>query len=207
MHFSVSYHDVDNIALSEQEITAMLNVDLSEKENRYLIPQQERFSIAYNFLLRFNDSISINEKNIFIEEGQPFFKMITGKTKASVIIPIMPRNYEILKKNGFKMRAISNQKTNDAIKELGRLAGITSDHTVSEVRKGKVVQVTDKRYNFITTHTTRRSAATNLYLAGVDLKSIQLMGGWKSLKQLEDYLKIDKLENAKKLAGHAFFNR
>lgn len=205
--FSATWHDVENIALSEKEITEIMNVDLSKKEHQYLIPEQERFSIAYNFLLRFNDSISISKKNIFIDDGQPYFKMITGKTKQQVVIPVMPRNYEILKKNNFIIKETNNQNTNERIKALAKLAGLTGDHTITEIRKGKIVQTVYKRFELITTHTTRRSAATNLYHSGLDLKSIQLMGGWKTLTQLETYLKIDKMENAKKLAGHAFFNR
>lgn len=199
--------EVDNIALTDEEINRILNLKLTDKKTKYLLPEQERFSIAYNFLLRFNDSISINKKNIYIESGQPFFKMITGKTKQEVIIPIMPRNYEILKKNNFTIKPTNNQNSNERVKELGRLAGLDQDNTITQIRKGKTLQTVYKRYELISTHTTRRSAATNLYLAGVDLKRIQLMGGWKSMKQLEEYLKIDKLENAKVLAGHAFFNR
>lgn len=207
MKFVATWYDVDNIALSEEEVQAILNLDLSDKKHQYLIREQERFSMAYNFLLRFNDSISINKNNIIFQDDIPFFKMITGKTKQEVIIPIRPKNYEILKKNNFVLSTISNQKTNENIKELGRLAEITGDHTITEIKKGKIVQTTYKRYELITTHTTRRSAATNLYLSGMDLKSIQLFGGWKTLSQLETYLKIDKLDNAKKQAGHAFFNK
>ncbi len=205
--FPATYHDADNIALTEEEINKIVNLDLSAKKDRYLIPEQERFTVAYNFLLRFNDSIRINKKNVFTEAGSHYLKMTTGKTKVPVIIPIMPRVYDILSKNKFVMRSISNQKTNDRIKIIGKMAYVDDDYTVSEVKHGKIKETVYKRYELITTHTTRRSAATNLYHAGVDLKAIQLMGGWKTLQQLEKYLKIDKMENAKKFASHAFFNR
>lgn len=53
--------------------------------------------------------------------------------------------------------------------------------------------------------------ATNLYLSmkknnNVDLKAIQLMGGWKSVVMLEKYLKVDRLANAIGISSHSFFN-
>ncbi|HMQ59190.1 MAG TPA: tyrosine-type recombinase/integrase [Flavilitoribacter sp.] len=37
---------------------------------------------------------------------------------------------------------------------------------------------TGPKWSFVTTHTARRSAATNLYLQGVSLKMIAELGGW-----------------------------
>lgn len=200
--------DVDNIALTDAEVDRMLNLKLDkDKKYKYLVAEQERFSIAYNFLLRFNDSLKVNKKNIFMDAGRPFLRMITGKTKQEVIIPIMARNYEILKKNNFEIKQTNNQNSNERVKTLGMLAEIKDDYTMTETRQGKIIQTVVPKYKMITTHTTRRSAATNLYLSGIDLKRIQLMEGWKSIKQLENYLKIDKLMNAKLLAEHTFFNR
>jgi site-specific recombinase XerD len=201
--FHVITQEVDTIALSEAEIEKIRTADLTGKPR--LEKERNRFFISYNFLLRFNDSIRVDAKHIHKEGQRRFLRMTTGKTKEPVFIPIMPIVYDILEKNNFKVSQISNQKSNEYIKELGEACGLTDDYTITEYIKGKRVETTYKRYELITTHTTRRSAATNLYLSGMDLNSIRMFGGWKSIKQLMDYIKVDKLENAKLNADHPFF--
>ena len=74
------------------------------------------------------------------------------------------------------------------------LAGVTDFVTENKVKAPK--------FKFVTTHTARRSAATNLYLEGADLETIARLGGWKKLETLKIYLKasgLDISQNAKKL--------
>jgi site-specific recombinase XerD len=57
------------------------------------------------------------------------------------------------------------------------------------------------KFKFVTSHTARRSAATNLYLAGMDLETLAKLGGWADLQMLRRYLRASGLEvsqNAKK---------
>lgn len=201
--FVANWQDSDNIALTKDEVKAILDLDLTDHPR--LVPEQDRVSLAYNFLLRFSDSMKVNPKHIFMDEGQPFFKMVTGKTTTEVIIPVTPRNYQILQRDGFKLKS-ANITAIEKLQALGKMAGIDSNVTITEKRGGKLIERTYKKYELITTHTIRRSAATNLYLSGMDLESIRLLGGWKTIKMLETYLKIDKLDNAKKIASHSFFH-
>jgi integrase len=202
--FIIITQDVDNIALTPEEIQQIISVNLSRKP--HLERERFRFLVAYNFLLRYNDSISVDKKHLYTEKGRHYFRMHTSKTKEPVFIPIMPIVYDLLKDNQFKIPSVSNQKSNDNLKELGRLAGIDSDYTITEWIKGRRVETVYKRYELISTHTTRRSAATNLYKAGMDLESIRMFGGWRTIKQLMDYIKIDKVENAIKQLDHPFFS-
>jgi len=50
---------------------------------------------------------------------------------------------------------------NRRIKELGRLAGIDQTITVTKTKVGQRYEVTKLKYEFIVTHTARRSFATN----------------------------------------------
>lgn len=202
--FVVITQPVDTIALTIEEVHKIVSADLYGMPT--LQKERERFLIAYNFLLRFNDSVSISKENIYEENGRKFLRMTTEKTKESVIIPIMPMVHDILEKNNFSIKKISNQKSNDALKRLGKEAGIDQDYQVTEYIKGKKVNTVYKRYELMTTHTTRRSAATNLYLSNMDLNSIRMFGAWKTIQQLMNYIKIEKLENAKKQIDHPFFS-
>ena len=50
-------------------------------------------------------------------------------------------------------------------------------------------------------HSFRRSMATHLYLAGVDLESIRQMTGHKSLTSLTEYIEISRLQAQRKVAA------
>lgn len=202
--FLIITQDVDNIALTDEEIQMIIDVNLRKKP--HLERERIRFLVAYNFLLRFNDSITVDKKHIYQEKGRHYFRMHTTKTKQPVFIPIMPLVFSMLEMSGFSIPTVSNQKSNDNLKELGRLAGIDSDYMITEWIKGKKVETVYKRWELISTHTTRRSGATNMYLAGLDLESIRMFGGWRTIKQLMDYIKIDKIENAKQKVNHPFFS-
>jgi len=202
LNFSVPRVESDNIALSEKEIDSMMAIkNLPE----HLVLESDRFYVAYNFFLRFGDSIVIDKANILTINNKKYLESTSGKTHTKVIIPIFKRTLAILKKYNYEIPKTTNQESNWKIKEIGRLAGIDEPTTVTEIRQGKIIKTVYEKYKLITTHTARRSMATNLYMSGVDRKSIQLMGGWKTLDMLETYLKIDKVENAINVSKHPFF--
>jgi hypothetical protein len=67
---------------------------------------------------------------------------------------------------------ISDQKHNDQLKVIGKLAGIDDEILLTKTRGGVREKITGKKYEFITSHTARRSGATNMYLSGIDIKFI-----------------------------------
>jgi len=63
------------------------------------------------------------------------------------------------------------------------------------------------KYNFVRTHTARRSAATNLAVQGVLLDFIAKLGGWKKLETFKKYLLASGLDVAMVAAEYKFFRR
>lgn len=57
----------------------------------------------------------------------------------------------------------------------------------------------------VSSHTARRSFATNMKLAGVETAKIMLFTGHKAQEAFFRYIRIGKLENAKELSSHPFF--
>ena len=57
----------------------------------------------------------------------------------------------------------------------------------------------------VTTHTARRSAATNLRLQGASLKTIADLGGWKDVQSLQLYLRASGLDSARLARDLEFF--
>jgi integrase len=192
--YSVSTPKTFKMKLTEEEVEAMSNVDLSDSPE--LIDEQERFIVAYNFLLRFSDSITIKREEIKKISGRWYLEKDTLKTGARVLVPLKARTYEILKRRKFKFNA-TNSNSNKKLKLLGLKAKVTGEIYINGEMK--------KRYELIETHTTRRSMATHLYNSGLDPEVIMAMGGWKTRDQMMEYIDIDLEVKAKVAAEHRLF--
>ena len=56
-----------------------------------------------------------------------------------------------------------------------------------------------EKYKLVHTHTARRTGATLMYLAGIDIYDIMKVTGHSSPKMLKKYIKADSLEVVQKL--------
>ncbi|MDY0085926.1 MAG: tyrosine-type recombinase/integrase, partial [Bacteroidales bacterium] len=84
-------------------------------------------------------------------------------------------------------------------------AGLTEVVSASKTRAGATETAVVPKYSLVTVHTARRSFATNLYLAGMDIMSIKKMTGHHTEKSFLKYIRVSEEENAEKAAKHAFF--
>ena len=79
--------------------------------------------------------------------------------------------------------------------------------TETTITRGGIVQKSVlPKFKLISTHTARRSFATNIYLAGVPTISIMKITGHKTERSFMSYIRISQEENADKLINHPFFN-
>ena len=184
----------DKIFLTVDEIKKIENLDLSEMP--YLEPERDRFLISYYFIMRWEDSTKIRKEAIVENEGL-HYTYRSGKSKVECTVPISNAAKALMEKRDYNFRYDSNQKANFKIKQIGLLAGITQLVQEGDVKNSK--------FSFITTHTARRSAATNLYLEGVDLETIARLGGWKKLETLRVYLRQSGMDVSKKAQNLNFF--
>jgi integrase len=146
------------------------------------------FIIACDTGLRFSDLIELRNENI-INNGS-VIRIRTQKTGEVVIIPLKGKVKEILKKyEGIPPQAISNQKMNEYLKELGEMAELIEDVVISLTKGGTRQTETFKKFELITTHTARRSFATNAYLQNVPTISIMKITGHTTAKSFLKYIK------------------
>ena len=129
----------------------------------------------------------------------------THKTGIPVVIPIHPIVREIIE-SGFDLtNTISDQKLNEQIKELCRLAGITEDVLINKNEGGKNVEKIIPKYKLVSSHTARRPFATNAYKAGVPTIAIMKITGHTKESTFLKYIKVSAQENAEMLSRHPFF--
>ncbi len=203
--FRVLTADVENIYLTESEIRAIADLDLSN--NRHKDIARDVFLVGCYTAQRFSDYSTINEGNIrTLESGQRVIDLKQQKTGNHVVIPIRPELQAILDKYENRLPKAYEQKVNKFIKEVAREAGITEKIEVSYVENGeKKTHLVDK-CDLVKTHTARRSGATNMYLAGIPTIAIMKITGHKTEKEFMKYIKITEEQTAMELMNHPYFS-
>ncbi|GAB4007184.1 site-specific integrase [Spirosoma migulaei] len=195
--FKVLKEDADSIYLTELELQRLNELDLSN--NLRLERVRDLFLVGCYTGLRFSDFTAIRPE--YIKEG--LIRMEQLKTMGKVVIPCHPVVTALLQKyNGKLPQAISNQKMNDYIKEVCQLAGFTSHEGKSITKGGVRVFRSVEKWQLVSTHTARRSFATNMYLLGVPAITIMRITGHKTEKAFMRYIKLDEEQHAKIIALH-----
>ena len=85
------------------------------------------------------------------------------------------------------------------------MAGITEMVTTHREQGGVRMSFVKPKYELVTTHTARRSAATNMYKAGIPAISIMKITGHRTQVSFMKYIRITEEENAELLRTHPFF--
>jgi len=201
--FKTVEEPTETIYLSEGELERLYTLDLTT--NPRLDKVRDLFIIGCYTGLRFSDLIQLRAENL--STCGRMVKIQTQKTGEMVIVPLKGYVKEILKKyGGMPPAAISNQKMNDYLKELGEMAQIEASVLITATKGGKRQTEAFKKWELITTHTARRSFATNAYLQNVPTISIMKITGHRTEKSFLKYIKISQEDNANKLVSHPFFN-
>lgn len=199
--FKTTKEESDSIYLTTEELDKIYALDLSE--DKPLERVRDLFIIGCYTGLRFSDFSQIQKQNIIDNKN---IRIRTQKTGEVVVIPLHKSVKEILSRyNGEIPKPISNQKMNDYLKVITRKADLVSPYETSITKGGKRVKTTLERCELITTHTARRSFATNLYLADVPAISIMKITGHRTEKSFLQYIRVTQEQNANKLLNHPFF--
>ncbi len=202
--FRATLEDVDHIYLTLEELDSLHQLDLTYKP--YLDRVRDLFLIGCFTGLRFSDFTQLKGENLEKAGHGYVFNVKTQKTNERVVIPVKPILMSIWEKyDGTLPRAISNQKMNKYLKELGKAAGITNNTTLKRTSGKQVKEVIRPKNEFITTHTARRSFATNAYLEGVPAISIMKFTGHRTESSFMKYIKVSQERNALLLMNHDFF--
>lgn len=193
------------IYLTEDELAQLFNFDLSG--NPRLCRVRDLFLIGCHTGLRFSDFTVLKPGNFKkAANGKEYIDMLTQKTGTKVTIPVKSEVREILTRYGYQLpKAISNQNFNEYLKEVGQLAGLTEPTTLTHFRNGKRIDLTCPKYELMTTHTARRSFATNAYKAGVPLKYIMTITGHTTERMFYKYVRISPDEHALLVSDNPFF--
>ena len=148
--------------LNKNEIELIEEIDLKSEA---LVNARKWLIIACYIGQRGQDLLKVADSRVFKtkEDGNLVIDITQNKGNKKVTIPVHPKVEEIYK-NGLPYK-VSTQKLNKYFKKICELAEI-NDLTVGKLKDPKtkrMVKGTRPKYMYITTHTGRRSFATNYY--------------------------------------------
>ena len=193
--FRINKEKVDNIYLNIEELDKLYNLKL---ENRALETIRDVFLIGCYTALRYSDYSRIKAENIrTTASGIKVIDITTQKTNQRVIIPFLFDKLEpLLKKYDYNVPKTLEQKVNKYIKIIGEKAGINTPIITTETRGGKRFEEKHQKWELITTHTARRSGATNMHKMGHPDTEIMKITGHTTIVSFLNYIKLSKEENA-----------
>jgi site-specific recombinase XerD len=220
--FKVDAEAADTIFLSLEELQRVHRLEITEETVRGMIQGEracnvkrkvaamdvarKKFLVGAFCAMRVSDFNRITGLNV---KGNTITIMpVKGSTLRKprpVTMPMHPVVREILA-GGFDLNIkMSAQKINEHIKEVCRMAGITEPVTVYRTEGGKLVERTREKCDLVTTHTARRSGATNMDLAGMPIRLIMACTGHTKRETCEKYVKGTATDDLREIEKNPYF--
>ncbi|ALM21003.1 hypothetical protein AAT17_07090 [Nonlabens sp. MIC269] len=161
---------VDKVYLTLSDIEKIENIS-KDKLTESLENAKDWLIISCYSGQRVSDFLRFTDKQIRIEDGRHLIEFTQKKTGKNMTVPLHPKILEILgKRNGKFPYRISDQKYNDYIKKVCKLAKL------NDLTKGSKILETEPKsgiyrkkqgiypkWELVTSHIGRRSFATNFY--------------------------------------------
>lgn len=187
----------DSVALNEDELSRIAKCNLSRHPK--LEKVRDMFIVGSWTGLRFSDVTQILPENI----NDGLITIRQQKTDKNVVIPVHSEFKRIWDSYGGKLpRSISNQKFNAYLKLVCKAARLRTKVQKSITKGGKRIVTTYEKWELVSSHTARRSFATNLYRSGFPTISIMAITGHRTEAAFLKYIKVSREEHAELLAKH-----
>lgn len=187
-NISIPEEASDSIALDEEELKDMQELDLSNNQRLDRIRDQ--------FLLMSWSGVRISDLTAFCDidkDGLEVVVIKNQKTGLDAVIPLFPQAKKIFEKYNNDVPRISDQKINEGLKEIGKMIkGLNRKIHIKYNRGGIIKTEMVPRYSLLTNHCGRRTLITTLVNLGFDYKDIMVVSSHTTLKSFETYIKKNK---------------
>lgn len=198
---------VTTVYSTMDDLQLLLDVDLSETAGFERV--RDVYIIQCFVGLRFSDLRTFLKKPhdyIKVIGGRHYIEIKTRKTGAVIVIPLNKTAKFLLEKNNYNFNELfSEQYYNLSIKEIASRAGINDTVIFSRTEGGQRVDTPKNKSTIMSSHTARRTFATNAYLAGLRELDIMQVTGHKTTASFHRYIRCSNFESAIKIANHDFF--
>ncbi len=189
--------DVQHIYLNEAELKAIYELNFEEivklHPNAKYEETRDIFILAAHIGIRYGDLSSLNKSNWDLVNKT--VEVHTHKTGATVLVPLTSTVIEIYNKYKGKFPIPREKgKFNAQLQKIGKLAGIDQIIFIKKNVGGRIVIEEKKKYELISSHTARRSFATNLYLRCKDARLVMNFTGHTTEENFRKYICVNKNE-------------
>lgn len=155
--------------------------------------------------LRYSDVANLKRSDVF----NKYISVTTVKTNDSILIDLNKYSAAILSKykdqeftGNLALPVISNQKMNDALKDLGKLCEIDKPITVTYYKGNARFDEVLPKYALLGTHAGRRTFICNALMLGIPPQVVMKWTGHSDYKSMKPY--IDVADRAKAEAMKLF---
>lgn len=192
--------EVQAVYLTTEEIERISHLKIAKMSLQII---RDLFVVGCCTGMRYSDYSRLRIENI----QDNVIKIRTIKTGSLVDVPMHRLVREIIERNRgeFPIYDGSSANFNHVIKNICKRAGITDKIVIERTVGGRWTRRTKKKYELVSSHTARRSFATNARLAGIEAERVLKMTGHKSTNALEKYIRLSPVKNAIDLSDHPFF--
>ena len=188
-----------HIALSEDEINRLYNLELKGKEEKtrdlfiFQLLTGQRYETINGIELDKDNPIIIQEKG----------------NKSIPIKPLIEKDKKlqnICNKYNYKLPKIARQTTNKHLKEFGKQIQLNEKVPCSELRGGELYKYVVEKWELLATHTARRTFVTNAVLNGINETLTMSVTGHSAREMNDRYTKIKRKTGVNKFAEKMYHN-
>lgn len=194
-----------NIYLNDDELNRLYALTLTKqmrKENNvgresHIEESRDLFIITARTGLRFSDLRHIDTATWNMEEGKETLTILVQKTNDRLSIPLHRQVIDLYNKyDGVLPLPVDKSKYNEHVRLCAKLAGITEIIETFVWEKGRPAIKAKPKYELISSHTGRRSFATNLYLVCKSPHQVMNLTGHKTEENFKRYICVSQAEMA-----------
>lgn len=198
------YDEIINIYLTEAELDKIKNTKFIGGPAKQREVVRDWFLIGCYTGLRVGNYLNL--KNCTINREQNYLEAVVNKNGPIVRIPLHKTVLEILDRWGDDIpQPPLVGGFNRTIRTVVKMAGITDKiFVVRRIGGERIVEQVEK-YKLVSSHTARRSLATNLYLRNVPIRFIMSLTGHKTEAMCLRYIKAGINDMYEKVAALDFW--
>jgi hypothetical protein len=179
-----------NIALKKHELDALIDLDLTD--NKKLDRVRDLFLLEIYTGQRYSDIPQIINLSEDVSESIILYQKKTfGKAYIPLHETLIEHLNKIKIKNYTDIAAISTQKFNDYLKEIGQMMKMDKVHHWKILIGIEQISKSDFRYNLLTSHVGRRTFCTLALKNKIPTEFIMKVSGHKSDDDFKKYVKLD----------------
>lgn len=201
-NFKVKREPLEVIALTREELNNIINLDLAR--NKSLDRARDAFLMMCVTSLRYSDLEQLAWEHIF----KDYIELVSHKTKDHLFIPRSTIINSILEKYKDHFRPcpiMSNQQLNKKIKEICKIAGITSSIEIIRFYGNERKSTLIPKYKRVSCHTGRKTYITLSLELGIRPEVVMSISAHKDYRSFSRYVHIDR--NNKQLEVKKLWNK